>query len=248
MKKTYRYTWIDVVIAIVAILVLIAILFPAIQADREGSRVRMRCRANLKQLGEAFHVYADQHDGYFPPRFTLNEQDEPQHGWRIILLPYLGETEMYEKIIQFDAKTENDRENLSVVLAKPSVYSCPRTLAEFRKEKRDGVGEAWEKRLTSYQAVFGPNTLLYDSRPRRLFSNDESLSPQVSSSILLAESGTGVHWLETLDLPYSTLFEGVLPIEKGIRGIGSFHANGSHILKVDGSVVFCLKGPLKNGF
>lgn len=240
-KKCHSgFTLLDFIVCVIAVVVLVGMLFPALQASWDGSRVKHNCRANFKQLGEAFHVYAEHHGGYFPPRLTFDEHGEPLHSWRTLLLPYLGEAELYEKITQSDTFPDVLRDNLVAVLTKPSVYSCPRTLSEMRTKKDSAVSEAWGKRLTTYQALFGPETLVFDSQPRRL--------SEATCSILLAESSVGVHWFEALDLPFSVLSHGVNHVDDGIYGLGSFHSSGTHILKTDGSVIACPQGPVKGEF
>lgn len=52
----------------------------------------------FQQLGVAFQLYRLEHDGKLPPAFTRNAEGKPLHSWRVLLLPYLGETELFEKL------------------------------------------------------------------------------------------------------------------------------------------------------
>lgn len=78
---------------------------------------------NLKELGLAFHNY---HDAYrrFPPRAILSEDEKPLLSWRVMLLPFLGESELYE---QFHLDEPWDSEHNKQLLAQiPQIYQNKR--------------------------------------------------------------------------------------------------------------------------
>lgn len=84
-KRAFTLIELLVVIAIIAILA--AILFPVFAQAREKARA-ISCLSNLKQLGLANMMYAQDYD----ETFTCGWGDGPQAGsaiWRITLLPYI---------------------------------------------------------------------------------------------------------------------------------------------------------------
>jgi prepilin-type N-terminal cleavage/methylation domain-containing protein/prepilin-type processing-associated H-X9-DG protein len=122
------FTLIELLVVIAIIAVLIGLLLPAVQKVRESAS-RIKCKNNLHQIGLALHNYHDS-QGVFPPGYISTvgpngpaDDRGPGWGWGALLLPYLEQDNLYNKI-QFD-KDITDAANINVRLTSLPIFLCP---------------------------------------------------------------------------------------------------------------------------
>ncbi|MFO0915039.1 MAG: DUF1559 domain-containing protein [Pirellulales bacterium] len=117
---------------------------PAV-GSREPQR-RIGCIPNVRELQLAVLNY-ESASRRFPPPFTVDAQGNRLHSWRVLILPYLGETELFDQI---DLKKPwNDPVNLKFADRMPDVFRCP----QFKPKTRD------QRNTTAYVAVVGARTV-----------------------------------------------------------------------------------------
>ena len=65
-SATLGFTLIELLVVISNVALLVAMLLPVLKKAKETAR-RAACLSNHHQLVNALHIYANEHDGYFPP-------------------------------------------------------------------------------------------------------------------------------------------------------------------------------------
>jgi prepilin-type N-terminal cleavage/methylation domain-containing protein/prepilin-type processing-associated H-X9-DG protein len=74
------FTLIELLVVIAIIAILAAILFPVFAQVREKAR-QTSCLSNLKQLGTAMQMYANDQDGFYPPAVGRAPSDRFVYEW-----------------------------------------------------------------------------------------------------------------------------------------------------------------------
>lgn len=194
--------------------VLAALLLPAVGAAR-GAAQRVQCNNHLKQIALAFHNYHDVY-GTLPPAYIEDEDGQPQHSWRVLILPFLEHQDLYDRY-RFD-ETWDSPHNRQVTAAIIPVYSCP--------SADDSATD------TNYMLITGKGSL-FEGQQAVKFSE---ITDGTSNTILVVEvQGKGVHWARPVDLDASSVPSSLGP---GGGGIDSQHAGGANVAFADGAVSF----------
>lgn len=183
--------------------------------------VSMRCTNNMKIIMLAMHNHHDARR-HLPQAYTIDAEGKPLHSWRVALLPYLENVQMYEQIRR-DEPWDSEW-NRQFHDQCPKFYQCPGMSDE---EKAAG--------MTSYSLVVG--TRCYPKPGKRQYDFSQ-LTDGTSNTICVVERQTPVNWMDpTAELTQEQAFLGPADLESGL-GLRHEH-DGKRCVNVglfDGSV------------
>ncbi|MCL2623985.1 MAG: DUF1559 domain-containing protein [Planctomycetaceae bacterium] len=163
------------------------------------------CKNNIKMITLAMHCY---HDSWkqFPPVFTTDGDGKPLHSWRVALLPYLEEIELYEQIRRdepWDSEWNRQFHNQC-----PRVLQCP-TMSNSDDDITEMVAGG-----TSYSFVVGRDT--YPLPDGQAFSFSR-ISDGTSNTICVVERQTPINWMcPDQELTQEEAFRGLTDSTSGI--------------------------------
>ncbi|MBS3762459.1 MAG: type II secretion system protein [Planctomycetes bacterium] len=87
-RERCAFTLIELLVVIAIIAILASMLMPALERAREAARVAS-CMSNHRQIFLSVQMYADDHDGWYPPHDTdLDTHSVPDHGIHRPLVSY----------------------------------------------------------------------------------------------------------------------------------------------------------------
>jgi Protein of unknown function (DUF1559) len=191
---------------------LIATLGRAVGSAREAAR-RSQCSCNYCQILLALHNYHSQYN-VFPPAYIADANGRPMHSWRVLILPFLEQTPLYNRY-NF-AEPWNGPNNVTLLNSMPSIFVCPSRYSN-------------PTNLTSYLAVTGPGTMFPGARSLKL----DDVTDGTSNTLVIVEvDNVNVPWTAPTDLDERTMSFQINDPKR--PGISSKHPGGANVGVADG--------------
>ncbi|MBQ7815641.1 MAG: DUF1559 domain-containing protein [Thermoguttaceae bacterium] len=224
-----------------------AVLFGLIAAFalrlREATR-NERCENNLRRIYQAFAEYADA-NGTYPPAFTVDAEGRKLHSWRVLLLPFLGEEELFAQI-RLDEPWDSDW-NSQFHSQTPNVFKCastPESLGDktcrcsFSVVLSDG-GEKGGKGKDGENKENGKDGVETAFRADGTSVAPEDLRDGAANTVLCVERKSPVCWTAPdVELTAArVLAENEKPVRERVD-FGGWHKRGVNALMFDGSTRF----------
>ena len=149
--------------------------------------------------------------GTLPPAATFDKDGSPLLSWRVLLLPYLEQRELY---VQFHLDEPWDSPHNKPLIDKmPRVFQCP-------------SGEL-SMGLTSYEVVVDPHSNFTGERSGVAFKDG---TDGTSRTLLVVEGTRPVPWTKPGGLSLAS--------SEPALGMGSQHPGGFNVSTADGAVRF----------
>jgi hypothetical protein len=145
---------------------------------------RAKSKANLRQIGIAMNDH-DAEKGQLPLPAICDKEGNPLLSWRVAILPYIGEEELFK---QFKLDEPWDSEHNKKLLEK-----CPQTYATPGADLKD-------KTLTYYKVFVGKDAMFDHQRKTNL----AGVPAGTSLTIMVIEAGDPVPWTKPVDIPFDS--------------------------------------------
>jgi prepilin-type processing-associated H-X9-DG protein len=185
-----------------------------------GFSFTSKCSKHLKQIVLALHTHHDAFNA-FPPLYTVDEKGKPLHSWRVLILPFIEQNALYEKIrLDEPWDSEHNKQFHNVVVP---VYACP-------KNKTEGTKNC------HYSVIAGGIFTRAKKAGDHTGSGFGDIQDGTSNTIALVEVKEGFCWMDpSADVTLEELVMGI-NVEGG--WVGGKHSGGINVAMFDGSVHF----------
>jgi prepilin-type N-terminal cleavage/methylation domain-containing protein/prepilin-type processing-associated H-X9-DG protein len=205
------FTLIELLVVVAIIGIAIALLLPARRSVRPAA-YRSQCCNNLKQIALALMSYeADYHA--LPPAFTVDALGKPMHSWRTLILPYLEQKPLYQRIDL--SKPWDDPVNVEAGQASVPAYHCPTADCPANH--------------TVYLGIVARDGCLRPVEPRAL--SDITDDHGETLIVIEADAPHAVPWMAPMDANEKLL------LSFGPESVFA-HSGGMNVAFVDGSARF----------
>lgn len=197
---------------LVVLLVMMMVPHPA---RSKHAAYRGRCVNNLGRIAQALDRYHAEH-GRYPPATVYDAQGRRMHSWRVLILPYLGEEQLYREY-RMDEPWYGPH-NRQLASRVPAVFRCP--------------ANPGHPEMTSYVAPVGPGTAWDDPQGMQR----DAIQDEPGETVLVAEiADIDIHWMEPRDVVFRPQMASK---EGGTRTVFSSKHTGAVVVAfVDGSVI-----------
>ncbi|QDU74325.1 hypothetical protein Pan97_13320 [Bremerella volcania] len=145
----------------------------------------------IERIVQALNTYHDLH-GSYPPAYFTDENGQPTHSWRVMILPQLNRNDLYQQY-NFN-EPWNSPTNINVTTRMPDVY---------RSETDNTAGST----STNFAAVIGKRTMFPHEKST---TRSQAIDDPETILMVVEVHGLGFDWTDPtanydLDSPQGTM-------------------------------------------
>jgi beta-lactamase regulating signal transducer with metallopeptidase domain len=185
------------------------VLLPAIRKARQSAQ-RSVSANNLKQIALAMHNYHDVH-GHFPPAVVMGPDGKTPHSWRVEILPYLEQNQLFQAY-KMDEPWDGPN-NRKLLDKMPRVFNAAQNTPTT---------------FSSYYGLTG-NGAFFDGAAGTSMAQ---ITDGTSNTIMAVEAKRDIPWTKPEDIAY----DATKPLPK----FGGYFPEGYNVVLCDGSVRFIM--------
>jgi prepilin-type N-terminal cleavage/methylation domain-containing protein/prepilin-type processing-associated H-X9-DG protein len=244
------FTLLELLVVVSVISVLAALLLPAVQVARDAAR-RLQCQNNLMQIGLALRNYESAHEclppGSVDPNRPIRNQQQGYHfGWKVQILPFLDQPNLYAAADFSVSVYDKKNVNLYGTGAGPAVFACPSGFARANSFAACHHDDEAPIDVDNNGVMFLNSSVrrdqILDGTSNTIFvgeSSDAGMLGWVSgTSDTLRNTGTPIN-LATFTRANSPAVPAATNLSVfHVGGFGSYHPEGANFVFGDGAVHF----------
>ncbi len=191
----------------------VSMLQPSLASARESAK-RAECTNRLKSISRSIKQYL-QVNHAFPRAAITDKQSKALLSWRVAILPFMEQRELYDKF-HLNERWDSPH-NMALLKEMPRVYRCPGRVRA-------------EPFTTAYRVYVGNGALFEKARDIGI----ADVTDGASNTIMVVETEEGVPWTKPDELVFQPA------ARASLQGAGSAHRGGFHAVLADSTVRFFL--------
>jgi hypothetical protein len=189
---------------------------------------RKQRAASLHRIGRALHNYHDDNKT-LPPAYLLDRNGKPGLSWRVAILPYLDQEDLYKQF-RLDEPWDSEH-NIQLLERMPKIYAP--------------IAPTKEKHVTYSRVFVGDRTAFPAGNKQNRGRSLEQITDGTSNTFLVVEAGEAVPWTKPDELPFDAnkVWRDMqkAPEAKDVPKLGGQFTDGFYAVMCDGAVHFFRK-------
>jgi prepilin-type N-terminal cleavage/methylation domain-containing protein len=200
LKQRKAFTLIELLVVIAIIAILAAMLLPALAAARRKAQ-QISCVSNLKQIGDAFRMWADDHSGSYSMTVVIAQGGAEEYVYSATASPSVPSTTSTPPAPYSSTYCEAAPfVTMSNEIANPGVLNCP---SDSTPRPASGPATNWAEFFTDPRGTVHSDPIIDDNVSYFVCGDATDVQPQ---SVLGGDRNIGDNTTGNATTPAQTMF------------------------------------------